>query len=1112
MAEFLQSTWYSSGWKSWADWPTANNAFGLNSRDHTDVRRIIYKMDFGTLPSNKKRTTMTISETVKYNGPNTSEWQSSKDQFRFILVAPPSSGEPYNGSNPNGEIVAQADTSIMSVYKDGTFTFKVTNMDISGVKSGIYYLWIYSIGQESNKFAQYGTGDNKWPEISGGTNNANDLADVYTKPTITSFSVSVNSKTYYKPGEKFTVKWTGKAGDGPNNITKYQVGIQYGSNAWNYEDVGLVTSKQFEVSSGYRGQSIKTYVRAIGEQSGFTDGAPATLSIGTVNSLPSKPSITNKSSLNSAITGTQSITFQVSAGSDNDSQDYSVYYLKGASQPTTSNTTKLTSSSLTLTGQQIGGGVNEFRFFTYDGLEFSSAYDNFSLTVNLKPQFNGSPTFTPETGSGNNGTEALTKSLKITYALTAAQDSPVLTAYYRQAASSSAVSSASQEAIADITWNETSIIELNENQINKIITAGNYFKIGFMISNDSGDSEVKWSTDTYHRALDVQKPLIDSISYSDLQDENRHDKNYFKNNITIKIQNPSAGSGYADISNVQVVCGSKTQNAAITAGTTSTLSFDFSSSIENVADINVTLKDTLGRSITINGATQYRAYSPSLEGATPSINPTLIKPLEPILNGKVTLTHPKGAATGSTSLRYEYKITIDTKGSKAITEYTSKDNGNNTITIDITEGDIKKVINQIIPTDPNTSFTNSYFTVTAVDAFGGFQSKNSDKIVIDYRQAPEFDTSSKKLEIGHDYYINNINNWKNYTYTSLTSSSSIGARMFNPGEGVIIKIPKISDKNLSDKLVYKFYISRNELTGPTDIYDSPSNSNLKYESWFSLSQEEVKTLPVQGNFYIYRYTASPYSNNQYFYFRLDVTDSTNQTLSCYSNTYIIGCRIAKPQINIGLDPTVVNDETSSTLTLKHNITIIDLGGSANGDWDVPYYKQFRNLERSYVWNGVTYSRHLKITLEVTTNPSSWEGAMVRNYTTEGDLTEFSVDGTERFETEGNQKFYYRYKIYVRYGLDANNQFVYTESDWYTFSYSGKVPTMAHRPNWIGINTANYVPTTNEAFVVEEYNSRNIVVFRSADGTKTIKFYLKDGTVEGNFKGVLMDMVIDGGTW
>ena len=138
--------------------------------------------------------------------------------------------------------------------------------------------------------------------------------------------------------------------------------------------------------------------------------------------------------------------------------------------------------------------------------------------------------------------------------------------------------------------------------------------------------------------------------------------------------------------------------------------------------------------------------------------------------------------------------------------------------------------------------------------------------------------------------------------------------------------------------------------------------------------------------------------------------------------------------------------------------------------------------------------------------------MVRNYTTDEDLTLFSVNGTETFQTEGNQKFYYRYKIYVRYGLDANNQFVYTESDWYTFSYSGKVPTMAHRPNWIGINTASYVPTTNEAFVVEEYNSRNIVVFRSADGTKTIKFYLKDGTVEGSFKGVLMDMVIDGGTW
>lgn len=1126
MAEFLESKWYNGSNWAYASTttvkPSSKNVFGFNSRDKTDIRRIYYKMDFGTLPANKKRTTITISETIEYTGPTTASWQASSDKFRFILVAPPTNGgEPYIGANPNGTIVAQADTSTFNVYKDGSFTIKVTNMDISGVGSGIYYLWIYSIGQnDPNTFAQYRTGDNNWPDVSGGT----EIVDAFTLPTIKSCEVSVNSKTYYKPGEKFTIKWKGEAGAGSNDITKYQVGIQYGSKTWKYEDVGLVTSKEFEISSDYRGQSIKTHVRAIGEQSGFTDGAPFTLSIGTVNSLPSKPSITNKNSLSSAITGTQSLTFQVSPGSDGDGQSYSVRYGINISKPTTDNTEPV-SSTLTLTGKEIGGGDGSINFFTYDGLEFSSA-EPFSISVTLKPEFNGEPTFHKKVVSGNNGTEELIKSLSITYALTAEQSSPILTVYYAQASSISAVNNASQQVTSNITWDGDSKIELSEDQIGQIITAGNYFKIGFKISNSDEDSETKWSSETFHRAKEARGVSSISIGYGEeLKDSDRHSPNYFKNIITVTVKNPTAGSGYADISSVQVYCGSKNNYAQTGSGAETTLTFDFSSSNEQTVNIQVVLKDTLERETSLYGTTQNRAQNPVLEGATPTTNPTTIKPLSSILNNEVVLTHPKGDAKGSTSLNYEYKITVGTKSSQPITSYTPEEEGDNTIKIHITASEIKRILNLIFPNDPNAEFSNSYFTVTAVDAFGGRTSIDFSPISINYIEAPQFvDSSITNIEIGHDYYINNTENWRTTTYNSISGNESANSslRMFNPGEGIIIKIPKIKDLNLNDKLEYRFYISRNPLIDSYSISTSPKN--LTYTNWFILSQEEVKKLPSSDKYYFHRYTASSYTTNQYFYFRLDVVDTTGQVLSCYSNTYILGCRVTKPKMNISVNP--IRSEDGKTLTLDTKISLADLGGSALESWDVDYYNSFKNLERNLNSYGINFIPELKITLQVNDSPSSWNSIssnMERTYTINSNLAEFQLDEQPQFEVNENAKIFYRYSISVRYGISISGEYVYTIGDYYINGFAGNVPTMSHRPHWIGINTNKYSPDTNEAFVVENYSTKNQVVLRSS--LKTIIIYLEEGKIEGydntteqviasfNFgTGVIDKATINGGTW
>jgi hypothetical protein len=77
--------------------------------------------------------------------------------------------------------------------------------------------------------------------------------------------------------------------------------------------------------------------------------------------------------------------------------------------------------------------------------------------------------------------------------------------------------------------------------------------------------------------------------------------------------------------------------------------------------------------------------------------------------------------------------------------------------------------------------------------------------------------------------------------------------MFNPGEGIILMLPKIFDYN-NDVSKYLIYISRNEL--PTTSTVPKNNTEVIYEEapWLSLSPSQL--IVSDDNYYYYRYKAS----------------------------------------------------------------------------------------------------------------------------------------------------------------------------------------------------------------------------------------------------------------
>jgi hypothetical protein len=178
---------------------------------------------------------------------------------------------------------------------------------------------------------------------------------------------------------------------------------------------------------------------------------------------------------------------------------------------------------------------------------------------------------------------------------------------------------------------------------------------------------------------------------------------------------------------------------------------------------------------------------------------------------------------------------------------------------------INSIANELA-TDTNSAF-DTVITVTAADGFNVTKTLNSIVFKVNFTEPPYFLATNPSFRIKHEYYTSPPS-LSTSSGTEVTSTSNLNVRMVNSGEGIIFMLPKAADPN-NDIKEYRIYLARNDFTGTGDILssDSVNYSQELIRIPYQTLLNGVKDSSSTGYFY-YRYTASTYSKNEYFYFKL----------------------------------------------------------------------------------------------------------------------------------------------------------------------------------------------------------------------------------------------------
>ena len=198
-----------------------------------------------------------------------------------------------------------------------------------------------------------------------------DLGTLYTNCSAPT-RVWVDS-TITAPGKNTTLKWSGASAGIGLSIKKYNIHRATSLNG-EYEYLGSTTSTSYSVQSPTkRGStyyykvlsyaSVPSYHSDLSEEYGYVSA----------NYLPEAP--TASADRTSVPSTGATVKFTVSAGSDKDGQSCTLYYATSSTGTKTKFTSPLSKTISSAT---------TFYFYTYDGLEYSSA-TNISITLNTKP-------------------------------------------------------------------------------------------------------------------------------------------------------------------------------------------------------------------------------------------------------------------------------------------------------------------------------------------------------------------------------------------------------------------------------------------------------------------------------------------------------------------------------------------------------------------------------------------------------------------------------------------------------------------------------------------------------------------------------------------------------
>lgn len=1100
MASVTNHYYHNNG--GWKDGGSLNTTMGsIGPYDGNSKLRSIFKISLNSIEADRERTKLRVNLRIASAGPG----KGYTETLHYALTS-----SSYNSETEviQGTIYDEGNSGGFSSYlasTSGTLTVPEIEINTSKVPSSTntVYLWVYanaSIG--TGNYATYTTQSISLSEDDSILKTSN----VKTNDITTTSSI-------YKPTDTISVAWD-EGTEGTNNpVTGYDAYLRFGSaptiDAYNQIKTGLnstTTSTSFDISNVARGTSVYVGVKALGSQG---NGSIKTKNIGVINSLPSAPSF---SASGATLNTTNQITYTVTAGSDSNSQNLTLYYsLNNGEQ-------KVFTSPLTINTATSGvvSGSNSIVFYTFDTKEFSTASNTHTFTATFAPIIGQVDITHTSIADMNNSTSTyLASAAKIQFTMTSGTPRTV-ELYVRTGNSTSLSGNGSIVSNSFYTYNEeTKTINIPSIAAITSIANGAYYQFAFRVSDGTAYSNKSDWQSVKRKPYLPRTPIYSGYNnHSDDSWGAIAKSNYYKENVTISFTNPTNSTSYAKISSVAItaIYGDSSKDYDFTYGSTS-LKLNLSQVNANVSTtFKFKITDVAGQTQTtdikvgsINNLTLVKSSKLAYGGNIVDVSNENLKPMTNSQN--FLIYHPIAQASGTQAIVYKYNIKVGDKNTTLIaSDY------NSTITADQVQVTINadriNAIAKSLAEDFNSA-PKADITVAAADGFADTLSLVK-QITINFTEPPVFIATNPQFNIRHDYYTSNsvaTINMGVAINTPLTSNP----HLVNSGEGIVFVLPKASDPN-DDIDFYRIYLARNDFEGGNNILnvDEANYSQKLIDIPYDTLLNGAKDSDSDGNFY-YRYKTSRYSKNEYFYFKLQVIDKTgNASRELICPYGFVGCRTVEPTFSAG---NVRVDRNGTNITLNYDFKITDLGGSAtkNG-WDFDFYDSYPNFERSI--NG--YTPKASLVIEIAPNQDFKKEETISNasnpevFTPDSNkkLYEFTHKQTSLSGfAESHAKIFMRFTLTVSYGLYDNSTNATVSSIPQVYTYFGAVPTVAHRAHRVGINTTSL--GQDDVMVVENYQGTRYVRFKgtnASDASKTyeITFDLLNGTITG--------AVIDCGSW
>ena len=882
-------------------------------------------------------------------------------------------------------------------------------------------------------------------------------------------------------------------------------------------------------SANYRGKGIIAYVCAVGSGK-YTNSSYANKSIATINMPPNSPSVTQNGTAVDTLT---SISFAVSAGTDPEKKTCYIYYSLDGGTTKVKFTSPLTISHTHQAGGGLKAGSNTISFYTYDELEYSTA-ETKTFTATFAPEL-GEVTVTHTDIQDMEGktTSKLASATKISF--TMLSGTPKTVKVYVRSGSSSSLSGDGTEITTGFNYNsETKTINIPD--ITKIssITAGHYYQVAFKVNDGVTNSGLsKWEKCEVRR-----KPFTPRVpTYTGY---NNHAKssygataknNYYKDKVTIKFTCPSASSGYAKINSVVVEAfyNNTSKEYSVNYGVTQATLTLTAPGANASTTFKIKVTDAAGQtnSTTISNLTLIKSSDLVFASTTTAkAKPENISPLTNETD--FLIEHAVANASGSSTIIYKYFIEVEGISRELTSEQDFQTKiENSTVYVTVPADKINTLLRDNMTPDTINAF-NGRVTILAADGFDSTKTLNTNSFIVNFTEPPYFISNTPLFRIKHDYFTSPTT-FNTTTGTEITESSILNIRMVNSGEGIIFMLPKADDPN-KDIKEYRISVARNDFTSSGEMltYDQVAYNQDLITIPYQTLLNGVKDDKDDGYFY-YRYTASNYTKNEYFYFKVQVYDETGQPSKkvAYTSTPIIGCRTTSPTFSTG---DVSAERNGDNVTLNYNFSITDLGGSATKDgWNWKfYYDNAPNFQRTITG----YTPQASLVIEIAPNQ---DFDYSKNEVVVSSPIIFTPSGANNWESfnprqtkfsnfpSTNAKVFARFTLTVSYTLSSGTNLANVVSEPQVRTYFGSVPTVAHRAHKVGINTTTL--DKDDVFVIENYQGSRYIVFKGTDVNNAANSYeVRVDLLEGKIYGYktqgeskvqylkIDGATIDGGEW